>query len=350
MTPTRVLVVRVGAMGDVLHALPAVAALRASRPEWTIDWIVDPRWAPLLVGADGRSPLLSGVRLAETRLWSRAPVSRQTLASVLQLRRVLRTGRYDAVIDMQGTLRSALLGSFADAKVFGGFADPREAPARLLYKQRIRRRGAHVVQQGAALLGDVLGFPVEPSRSVPLPVDAVAEDQAERMVAGLGDGEPFALLAPTAGWGAKQWPAVRFGELAQALRARGLRVLVNAPPGGEPVSQAVVAASAGTAWIAPCTLPELVALTRRAAMVIGGDSGPVHLAAAVGIPVVALYGPTDPARNGPWGSGAVRVWRDPGSVTSYKRTTAVEAGLARISVAAVVGAAEELLSPQAFSR
>jgi len=135
----KILIVRVGAMGDVLHALPAVAALRQARPDWTIDWVVDPRWSPLLVDGEGRGPVVSRVHLADTRLWSRAPLSWATMRSVTSLRRALRAEKYDAVVDMQGTLRSAVIGRMAGARDLVGYGDPRERMARHLYSARVQR-------------------------------------------------------------------------------------------------------------------------------------------------------------------------------------------------------------------
>ena len=298
MTAGQVLVVRTGAMGDVLHALPAVAGLRRRAPETVIGWVLDPRWAPLLVDEAGDGPVVSRVHLAETKAWSRAPFSGATVRSIAALRRELRAGRYGAVVDVQGTLRSAVLGRMAGCGAFAGFADPRESAARLLYRRTVERRGVHVVEQNAALLGEALGIPIEPA-AVALPVWREAQAWAE----GSGDGR-LALLAPTAGWGAKQWPAERYGKLAQFLSTMGYAVLVNAAEITDRVGSEVVRASGGAAEMVACDVARLVALTRRAAVVVGNDSGPVHLAAALGRPLVALYGPTDPARNGPWGSGA----------------------------------------------
>ncbi len=332
-----VLIVRTGAMGDVLHALPAVAALRTLEPRAHIGWVVDPRWAPLLVNEAGDGPVVSRVHLAETRLWSQAPVSMRTLRSVGALRRGLRAEQYGFAVDMQGTLRSAVLGRMAGTARLAGYADPREALATLLYGERLGRPGTHVVEQGAALLGEALQVPITPA-AVALPHEPAAERWAEGSLARVA-GRPVALLAPAAGWGAKQWPAVRFGELARALRAQGVSVLVNAAHPGEPAACAVVEASAGAAEIAVCSVAALIALTRRAAVVVGGDSGPVHLAAALGRPLVALFGLTDPARNGPWGSGSMRVLRDPASATSYKRRAETDPGLAQIGVEQVLRAA-----------
>src|ERR1700753_4230395 len=149
----KLLIVRVGALGDVLHALPAAAALRAKRPDWTIDWVVDPRWAPLLVNGEGQSEIVNRVHLAETKMWSAAPFSWKTLRSVAALRKELRNERYDVVVDMQGTMRSAVIGRFARAREFAGYENPREAAAAHLYRSTRRRIGTHVVEQGAALLG-----------------------------------------------------------------------------------------------------------------------------------------------------------------------------------------------------
>jgi heptosyltransferase-1 len=324
-------------MGDVIHALPAVAALRVARPEWEIDWVVDSRWAALLVDGDGRGPVVSRVHLAETKLWTSKPWSLATLRSVLALRKVLRAERYDLAVDMQGTLRSAVIGWMSGAMELVGYGDPREAMAARLYGRKIVRRGAHVVEQGAALLGEATGVELVPG-AVELPHEAWAESWATDLV----EGRRVCVLSAGAGWGAKRWPAERFGELARRLRAMGFAAVVNAPRKDDAVASAVVAASGGAAELAVCNMIGLIALVRRAAVVVGGDSGPVHVAAALGVPVVALFGPTDPARNGPWGAGAVRVLRDAASVTSYKRSAETEAGLARISVEEVVEVVREM--------
>ena len=369
------LILRVGAMGDVLHALPAVTALRRLKPHISLDWVVDPRWAPLLAEAGGGSPIVSRLHLADTRLWSRAPWSAATRRSVLHLRQNLRQAHYNSAVDMQGTLRSAVLGRLAAARNFAGYADPRERPARWLYSRPLPRTGRHVVEQGAALLGQALGLTLRPARHVDLPRIPAAERWAEGTLATLAPHGRFALLAPTAGWGAKQWPAERFGALAAALQREGLAVLVNAAHEADPVALAAVAASRGAARIVtgggntggtgnpggiggpgsiggPGGIAGLIALTRRAALVVGGDSGPTHLAAALGTPLLALFGPTDPERNGPWGAGPMRILRDPRSKTTYKRTPEPEAGLAHMAVETVLRATLDVLSeagaPQPF--
>jgi heptosyltransferase-1 len=339
----RVLIVRVGAMGDVLHSLPAVAALRRARPDWEIDWVVDPRWANLLVdgeegGAERVGPVVGRVFLAETRTWKRGPMSSATVRSVMGLRRDLRAGRYDVVVDMQGTLRSAVIGWMAGGKALVGFDDPREAMAGRFYSRRVPRRGAHVVEQGAGLLGEAVGVELV-ARVFDLPRIGWAEEWAEReaVVA-----RPLCVLGAGGGWGAKLWPAERFGELAKAVREMGFDVVVNAARADDEVAGRVVETSAGAARMVVCNVAGLVALLRRTDLFVGGDTGPMHLAVALGVPTVALFGPTDPKRNGPWGVGEFVVLRDEGAVTSYKRSQEVDAGLARISVEDVVEAVGRL--------
>ncbi len=336
----KVLIVRVGAMGDVLHALPAVAALRRARPEWTIDWVVDPRWAPLLVDAEGRGAVVRQVHVARTQLWSGAPLSSVTRRSVLALRDLLREERYDLVVDMQGTIRSAVIARMARGKVTAGYADPREAPAAWLYQRRILRQGAHVVEQGAALLGEATGVPLV-ATSVELPSERSAEAWAETDAV---IKRPMCVLAPGGGWVGKQWPAERYGALAKELRAQGFDVVVNSAHEVDPLAAKVMAASGGAARVVVSGIAGLIALLRRADLFVGGDSGPTHLAAALAVPTIAIFGPTDPERNGPWGPGICRMVRDAASVNSYKRTAEVELGLSKLSVATVMEAVKAVSS------
>jgi len=336
-----ILIVRVGAMGDVLHALPAVAALKRVRPQWRVDWAVDPRWAPLLMGDDERGPAVDMVHLAPAKEWSKAPLSSATMRSVLTLRKRLREEHYDLVVDMQGTLRSAVIGKMAGGELLAGYADPRERLAAMLYKRKITRRGAHVVEQGAALLGDACGVELQPG-AVEIPRAQWAEVWAETEAVLT---RPMCMLTVGGGWGAKQWSTERYGALAIELKRMGFDVVVNAPRKDDAIATSVVESSGGAARIVVCNVTGLVSLMRRTDLLVGGDTGPMHLAAAMGVPVVALFGPTCPERNGPWGPGEKRVLRDAASVTSYKRSVQTEAGLMNLSVETVVEAVKGLDHP-----
>ena len=335
----RVLVVRIGAMGDVLHALPAVCALRAVHPEWEIGWAIEPRWEALLRDSDGGMPVVDRVHLVSTRAWKQRPFSWETMQEIAELRRELRAARYDVCVDMQGTIRSAVVGWMAGSERMVGMAEPREAPASWVYGERVKVTAAHVVEQGCEVLGAAVGVALEPGR-VKLPVDAAAEAWCEELVA--REGSRWAVMAPTAGWGAKAWPAERFGAVAAALGRAGLRTLVNAASAEDATAGQVVGASEGFAVAVPCSVAQMIAMVRRAEVVIAGDTGPLHLAAALERPLVGLFGPTDPRRTGPYGTRA-RVLRDESSVTSHARRTETEAGLKKIGVDAVVAAAREVL-------
>ena len=354
-------------MGDILHALPAVTALRQAHPEWVIDWVVEPRWQPLLAaeGSTGRGParpVVDCFHLAPTKEWRRAPLSLKTIREIKALRSALRAGGYDAVLDLQGAIRSAAAGRLAGCPRLIGEAEPRERIARWIFTERVATRGAHVIEQDVELASAVAGdafAPVAPW----LPVEAAAEGWADEVLPpsarqpgsrrtrgdgtglGPGDGSQAVLISPGAGWGAKRWPAERYAAVAKSLADRGLRVLVNAGPGEEPLADAIVEGSGGAATSLTCSLAQLIALTRRIALCIGGDTGPLHLACALGRPVVGIYGPTDPSRNGPFGT-RFRVLRSPDSRRDHSRRAAPEAGLLTIQPEDVLRAADELLAEE----
>jgi heptosyltransferase-1 len=322
-------------MGDVLHGLPAVAALRARLSECRIGWAIEPRWSSLLATPHGEMPLVDRVHLVPTKEWKRRPLHPQTLAGIAAVRRELKAQRYDVCVDLQGSIRSAAIGKMAGARRFFGPARPREGPARLLYGECVEVRAAHVIGQACELLGAGVGLTLKPA-AVRLP--SSGRSALERI--GVAPGERFALLVPAAGWGAKQWPVERYAELALKLREKDIRVLVNALSGNDALARAV--------WgeLLVCTVAELADVIREAAVVVGGDTGPVQLAGALGTPVVALFGPTDPARTGPqvFAGSRVRVLRDASSRVDHRRHTEAEAGLRRIGVDAVFAAAMKAIA------
>jgi heptosyltransferase I len=352
-----VLIVRIGAMGDVLHAMPAVTSLRELHPEWRIGWAIEPVWRELLQaesachgvpwrfsGRDSRRPLVDLWSPVPTREWKRRPFSLSTLQDITGLRRELRGDHYDICVDMQGSIRSAIVGRMAGAGVFAGAAKPREAPAAWLYERKISLSTTHVVEQGCELLGAAMGETLRPAK-VKLPVDRAAEQWCDALLAGAG--ERFALIAPTAGWGAKQWPAERYGAVAVELGRAGFRTLVNAVSLEDKAGRRVVEASGGAAMLVPCSVGPMIALVRRAGVVIAGDTGPLHLAAALERPVVGLFGPTDPARSGPYGTNA-RILRHGSSQVDHSRHPETEKGLMQITVDEVVEAALELLRGERY--
>jgi heptosyltransferase-1 len=343
-------------MGDILHALPAVTALRQAHPRWVIDWVVEPRWRALLSAESGNGardpltqPLLDHIHLAPTKEWRKAPLSLKTLHQIQLLRRELKGGCYDVVIDLQGALRSAIVGSFAGGRRRIGEMHPREQAAAWFFTDRIATTLDHVIEQDVELASAIAGDLLSPVRPL-LPTDPSAEAWANSILP--AGGAPSILINPGAGWGAKRWPVERYAAVAKSLIADGFRILVNTGPGEEPLSEAILqGVGEGSSAVTPlnCNLARLIAATRRVAMVIAGDTGPLHLGCALGRPVVGIYGPTDPSRNGPFGS-PYKVLRSPESRRDHTRRAAPEAGLLTIQAPDVLRAAHELLYPRVGSR
>jgi heptosyltransferase I len=265
----------------------------------------------------------------------------KTLKQILSLRRALRAGGYDAVLDLQGAIRSAVVGRFAGCARLIGESQPRERAARWLYTERVETHAAHVIEQDVELAAAVAGDDLVPAQPW-LPVDPAAEAWVDGILPP-ADGRPPVLINPGAGWGAKRWPAKRYAAVAHGLIERGCRVLVNAGPGEESLAEAVVQGTGGVATSLTISLGQLIALTRRISICVAGDTGPLHLACALKRPVVGIYGPTDPSRNGPYGT-RFRVLRSPESRRDHTRHAAPEAGLLTILPEDVLRAAEELLN------
>jgi len=337
-------VVRLGAMGDILHALPAVTALRLAHPNWEIDWVVEPRWQALLAvpGTTARGPqmpIVDRLFFAPTKEWRKGPIRPRTLSEIHGLRTQLRSVGYNAVIDLQGGLRSAVVARMAGCQRVIGESAPREHAASWMFNERIDTHGAHVIEQdvelASAIAGDTLQV-VPPA----LPVDPEAEAWCDDFLASSGT-RPTALINPGAGWGAKCWPVERYAEVARGLIVRGYRVLINAGPQEEMMADVIVKGTSGASIPLSTTLEQLIAVTRRVNFFVAGDTGPLHLACALGRPVVGIYGPTDPSRNGPYGTCS-RVLRSSISKRDHTRRPEPEEGLLTIQPEDVLRAADEL--------
>ncbi len=346
----RLLIVRLGAMGDILHALPAVTALRKAHPGWIIDWVVEPRWHSLL-GAPGstvrdtasphpRQPLVDHIHLAATKDWRRNLLASHTRDLIAALRHSLRDAQYDVVLDLQGAIRSAMIGRMTGCHRFIGEAKPRERAARVFFTERVITHGAHVIEQDVELAEAIAGDQLKPEPPM-LPVDLTSEAWADALLAPFA-GRPAVLINPGAGWGAKRWPVDRYAEVAKSLIARGCTILVNAGPGEQHLADVIVKRTAGAAIPLVVNIDQLIAITRRISLAIAGDTGPLHLACALCRPVLGIYGPTDPSRNGPFGT-RFKVLRSPESRRDHTRYQTPEAGLLTIQPPQVLQAAEELL-------
>lgn len=346
----RILVVRLSAMGDVIHTLPAVQALRETFPLAHIGWVIEERWSELLCAPSfsrsgprsAQRPLVDEVHTVDLKNWGKSLFSVSTLQRIAKVWNDVRDVGYDVAIDLQGAVRSAILARFSGARVVYGAAEPWETAAAMWYTRKVVSRGKHVVQQNLSIAHAASkNTTMLPIASTPLPCDAKSEEHIAQRLQEMHI-RKFAILNPGAGWGAKRWPAERYGEVARRLARMGITSVVNHGPGEDHLASEAEAASQETARAIDCTISELIALTRRASVFIGGDTGPLHLAAALRIPVVGIYGPTNPMRNGPYGTRSV-VLRSPESVTSHRRYSTPDEGMLSIGSDEVVAAAEQLL-------
>jgi len=336
-------------MGDVIHTLPAAEAVRAAFPNAMIGWLVEERWAELLCAPgtarrgprSQQRPLADWVHTVGLRAWGKSLFAPPTVEKIARVWNDVRSARYDIAIDLQGAIRSALLARWSGARVVYGAAQAREAPASLWYERLVVAQGAHVIEQNLSVVEGVthakMGLP-----AVELPHDLESEREIERRLKEASVRE-FAILNPGAGWAAKRWPAQRYGDIAKALAKDGVPSIVNYGPGEEDLAREAERASEGEGMVMKTTISELIALTRRARLFVGGDTGPLHLAAALQIPTVAIFGPTDPARNGPYGTASV-VLRSPSSLTTHARSPNPDEAMLEISVDAVVESARTLLT------
>jgi heptosyltransferase-1 len=309
----RILVVRLGAMGDIIHTLPAVASLKNSIPGSHVSWVVEPQWEPLLEG----NPYVN----------ERILLDRDSAPALMRSRHDLQREPFDFAIDFQGLMKSALVASTAKTARIYGFdsSQVRETAAAIFYSNRISSTASHVVDRNLDLAR--AAGAVNPLIVFPLPAGEPEQPLPQ------GD---FVLASPLAGWGSKQWPFESYTQLAKRLK---MPLVVNGP-----ASDAKTLDKIDGAYRHISGLPGLIYATRRATAVIGVDSGPMHLAAALQKPGVAIFGPTDPERNGPYGK-SMKVLRSPDAETSYKRRAEIDESMRAITPDEVLAALEAQLQP-----
>ena len=310
MPVLRIVALRLSSMGDVIHTLPAVASLKHSFPHSLVTWLVRPRWMPLLEG----NPYIDEV----------IPVERSLSASWAVARR-LRAQHCDLVIDFQGLIQTALLAAAIRPERIIGFdrKQVRERPAALVYSTEVASKAQHAVDRnldlaaGAGASHILRTFPLPPGRPE-----------------GTLPAGKFILASPFAGWGGKQWPLEYWADLAGRL---ALPLVVNGPPDAAAALQQIPGAHVHLSGIAG-----LLDATRRAHAVIGVDSGPMHLAAALAKPGVALFGPTNPARHGPYGE-SLRVLRQAHAQDDYQRHAEPSLSMRALTAAMVAAALTTVL-------
>jgi len=330
-----IVVVKLSAIGDVLHGVPVAVALKRSFPDARIGWAVEGRAADVLAGHPAVDHLF---RLP--RGWLQSP------RTVLSLRRQLRWFAADVTIDLQGLLKSAIVTTLAGAPVRIGHARPESREhAWLAYSHPVVTSAAHVVERNLALLEPLGCTGAEPAFDMPRwPVSRL---RVQRWISALRLSRPPVLFNPGAGWPSKRWPVARFAAAARAVaRLDGQPVIVVW--GGEQersAAERIVSDASGGAIAAPATsLQDLGELCRLSRVFVSGDTGPLHLAAAVGTPCVGLFGPVPASRNGPYGRGHVSVEPPADLRPAWAERKTDTAAMAAIDVDRVVAATESALA------
>jgi len=334
MASMNVAIVKLSSIGDVVHALPVAAALKRDHPGARVTWVAEAREATILAG----HPAVDEVVIVDTRGWRRGGAPIAALREIGAVARQLRERRFDVVLDLQGLVKSGLVTALTRAPRRIGFAHGfrREWPSGLFTNERVRPPASarHVVEHYVALLAP-LGI-TAPVIEFRMPSDPRAEEWVEAFLAGTGikPRDRLVLMNPGAGRPDKQWPVSHYRELARRLADEAsVRVVVMWGPGEEDDARTIAASAVGGVVAPTTTLRELTALARRARLMIAGDTGPLHIAAAVGTPCLGLYGPTSGKRNGPYGVGH-RVLQSPDG-----RMAAIVPAMAARAAAALLEAA-----------
>lgn len=337
MADERFLIVRLSSLGDIIFTLPMLAAVRDTFIRSRIDWVVNARWKPLL---EGNPDLNEIITLPDS-----------SISAFFQCGRQLRENNYTCVIDAQGLYKSALLSKLTRVKnrIGYSFSSAREGASSLFYSQRVKPTAKHMVDMNLELAA-AAGARMEAAR-FPLVIPGEAQSSMNQFLDSMKISR-YVVLSPGGGWFSKLWPADRFGELALKLwNLHGLRIIVNCGPGEAELAEIVVANStAALPIIVQYGIPETMALLRGADLVIAADSGPLHLANALGTPVVGLYGPTSPDRNGPYGGRDIVVRNLDDADTTYKRGDSYSEEMYSITVDQVMEAVEERLVRRAIER
>lgn len=339
----RILIVRLSALGDIVHALPVLTRLRQSFPAAGIDWLVEENYASTLALASG----LTRQIIVRAKSEGFAPDAVRFAAGTGYWRaaRFLRAQTYDVAFDLQGLLKSAVWTRASGARRVIGFDRDhlREPLAASFYSETVTPDGSgHVIRKNLSILQ---ALKIDPG-ATDLSVEPHATPEIIKSIQAAGGSNGYIVINPGAAWPNKCWPPDRFAALAKSLRdGTGLHSLVTWGPKERELADAVSRASGGAATPAPpTTITDLAALMRSAALVISGDTGPLHIGAAVGAPIVGLFGPTRPERNGPWEPRDEVISRAETCVCHHKRHCLRGAPcINEITVAEVLAAAERRL-------
>ncbi|GLI32637.1 lipopolysaccharide heptosyltransferase I [Desulforhabdus amnigena] len=338
VSPAKILIVKPSALGDIVHSLPFLNAVRERFPKAEIHWVV----ARGLHGILEDHPMIHRLWIIDKDQWKRLSRIGETFSQLRHLFSAIRRERFDMVVDLQGLFRSGIISYATGAKRRIGFKEAREGSP-LFYTHRIcGGRDIHAVERYmkiAAFLGcntARLRFPLPPFPTrIPL-MDSLPED--------------YIVLAPSAGTRVKRWPPERFGELAARLPFTSVIVAGKADV---PLAERVLAASAGKAisLAGKTSMKELLAVIQKAKFVVSNDTGPMHIAAALEVPVFAIFGPTNPLRTGPYGAIHTIIREDLSCSPCYRRKECADVQcMKNLTLERVLGIIDERSNSKDFFR
>jgi lipopolysaccharide heptosyltransferase I len=308
----KILIVKPSSLGDIVHSLPFLNVMRTCFPDAQIHWVVAKGFEGLLEG----HPMIDRLLVINKDAWKKISCARDTINEIRELFRALKRERYDLVIDLQGLLRSGIISKATGAPLRIGFHEAREG-SRVFYTHKVvGGKDIHAVERYlriAEFLGDKvsdISFPLPPAESLsPLNIQHPT----------FKIDEPYVVLVPGARWKTKRWPPEKFGRLSSMLPVQSV---IAGGKSDTDIAEEIVSLSGGKAMslAGKTDLKDLGEIMRNARFVVSNDSGPMHIAAALGIPVFAVFGPTDPKRTGPYGKGHSIIKADVSCAPCFKRT------------------------------
>lgn len=298
ITAVNILIVKLGSIGDIIHTLPAVAAIQAHLPDARISWVAEIRSAEILRG----NLLIDELIEVDTRALREGSVIDDILPSIRSQVIELRSKKFDVAVDFQGLLKSALIAKLSGARLRWGFSRKNlREPAGRFFLTNVAKipQQMHVIEKNLILASTAFGLPVKPERlRFPIATGAEHTAEAEKIISRAG--QNFAILNPGGGWVTKLWPVENYGQLADRIyEETGIVSVVAAGPAETELAEKVRQNSkSGKLIVTQPSLKGFFELARKAKVYIGGDTGPTHLAIAAGTPIVGIFGPTEWWRNG----------------------------------------------------
>ena len=309
MSPKKILIIKLSSLGDVVHTLPVSRTLRQEYPKSYIAWIIEERYQELLY----KNPDIDEVIPISTKAW-RKNWNRKTLGEILRTIKKIRSEKFDAVFDLHGLIKTGVIAMLSGARIKVGFHKDncKEKISSIFTNKKAPYMGSgiHVVDMYLTLIKTSLRIQKE-SKQFPLPehqwekVEDFFQNQPEL------NAKPIIGINPGAGFESKLWELERFAQLADRITSEmDYSILLTWGPGEEQKAQQIAASMKRKSWVAPATsIQESIRLYKHLKLLVSCDSGPLHLCAALGVPTVSLFGPTDPARNGAYGRDHDTVYK-----------------------------------------